>query len=68
MDMPPIPPLASAEHKQLTPEQYAATLGLEQREYRERYMSIFKGCKGYCVAGSGGNEPRSGQCPSCHAI
>ncbi len=53
----------------LTPDEYAATLSEDQRRYRAMYMQIFKsrGCKGYCVAGSGGREPRSGRCPFCGA-
>lgn len=57
------------EQKHLTPEEYAATLSLKDREYRAIYMRVFseQGCKGYCVAGTGGHEPRSGQCPFCKA-
>lgn len=61
MDQPIQPPVLA--------EQYAATLSQKDREYRALYMRIFKenGCKGYCVAGTGGREPRSGQCPFCKA-
>jgi hypothetical protein len=53
----------------VTPEEYAASLPKRDQEYRAMYMKLFKdlGCKGYCVAGTGGHEPRSGQCPFCHA-
>lgn len=50
-------------------DEYAATLSEEDRRYRAGYMALFseKGCKGYCVAGTGGREPRSGQCAFCGA-
>ena len=48
-------------------DEYAATLNSKDREYRSGYMNMWKGCKGYCVAGTGGREPRSGKCPFCGA-
>lgn len=49
-------------------DEYAATLSQRDREYRAMYMAMWNGCKGYCVAGTGGREPRSGQCPFCKAV
>lgn len=34
-------------------------------EYRRTYMALWPGCKGYCVAGTGGDEPDTGKCPFC---
>jgi hypothetical protein len=64
-----LPPIDYAEHRAITADGYAATLSPEDRKYRAMYMGLVKdkGCKGYCVAGTGGREPRSGQCPFCKA-
>ena len=48
-------------------QEYVDSLSGEDRRYRAMYMGMFaeKGCKGYCVAGTGGREPRTGRCPFC---
>ena len=40
-------------------------LTAEQNKYRDSYAGMWPGCKGYCVAGSGGSEPDTGLCQFC---